>query len=239
VRRHTADPPEPVRVPVMRHRWGAISFLHWPYPAAEIQRRLPKGLDVEPWDGQAWVGLVPFEMTVRPPAGPGAVRFPETNVRTYVVGPDGRPGVYFFSLDAGSASAVATARASWRLPYFLARMSVERSPDAVRYRSSRRRPGPAGAGHDLTVVPGADLTDPDEFVHYLTARFTLWNRVAGRVMRTQADHPPWRLRRGQVRDLHQDLLAAADLPSPVGEPLLHFSDGVDVRIGSPRVVRSR
>ena len=75
----------------MRHRWATISFLHWPYPAEEIQRRLPSGLEVEPWDGQAWVGLVPFEMTVRPPVGPGTVRFPETNVRTYVIGPDGSP----------------------------------------------------------------------------------------------------------------------------------------------------
>jgi hypothetical protein len=220
----------------MRHRWATISFLHWPYPAAEIQQRLPDGLQVEPWDGQAWVGLVPFEMTVRPPVGPGAVRFPETNVRTYVVGPDGRPGVYFFSLDAASASAVTTARTTWQLPYFLARMSVERTGDAVRYRSERRRPGPTGAGHDLTVLPGDPIANPDEFTHYLTARFTLWNRVAGVVMRTQADHPPWELRRADVRDLREDLLAAAGLPAPVGEPRVHFSTGVDVRIGAPRRV---
>ena len=234
--RHSPFPPEPVRVPVMRHRWATISFLHWPYPAAEIQRRIPSGLEVEPWDGQAWVGLVPLEMTVRPPIGPGAVRFPETNVRTYVVGPDGRPGVYFFSLDAASPSAVTTARTTWQLPYFLARMSVERTGDAVRYLSERRRPGPEGAGHDLTVLPQAPIANPDEFAHYLTARFTLWNRVAGVLMRTQADHPPWELQRAEVRDLHEDLLAAAGLPAPVGQPCVHFSTGVDVRIGAPRRV---
>src|SRR4051812_3765861 len=144
----------------MRHRWATISFLHWSYPAAEIQSRLPNGLEVEPWDGQAWVGLVPFEMTVRPPAGPGSMQFPETNVRTYVVGPDGRPGVFFFSLDAGSATAVTTARASWQLPYFLARMSVGRSGEAVRYRSERRRPGPAGGGPRSTRRPGAAVGHP-------------------------------------------------------------------------------
>jgi uncharacterized protein YqjF (DUF2071 family) len=220
----------------MRHRWSTISFLHWSYPAAEIQRRLPAGLEVEPWDGKAWVGLVPFEMTVRPPVGPGSVRFPETNVRTYVVGPDGRPGVFFFSLDAGSATAVTAARSSWQLPYFLARMSVVPSGDAVRYRSERRRPGPPGAGHDLTVVPGAPISDPDEFTHYLTARFTLWNTVAGAVMRTQADHPPWELQQAEARELREDLLAAAGLPAPVGPPRVHFSTGVDVRIGAPRPV---
>ena len=235
--RHSPFPPEPVSVPVMRHRWATIAFLHWPYPAAEIQRLLPDGLEVEPWDGQAWVGLVPFEMTVRPPIGPGAVRFPETNVRTYVVGPDGRPGVYFFSLDAASPSAVTAARTTWQLPYFLARMAVERTGDAVRYQSERRRPGPAGAGHDLTVRPGDPIATPDEFDNYLTARFTLWNTVAGAVMRTQADHPPWELQRGEVRELREDLLAAAGLPSPVGDPRVHFSVGVDVRIGAPRRVR--
>src|SRR3954447_11535345 len=227
-------PPEPVRAPVMRHRWATISFLHWPYPAAEIQPRLPAGLQVEPWDGQAWVGLVPFEMTVRPPVGPGSHEFPETNVRTYVVGPDGRPGVFFFSLDAGSATAVATARGTWQLPYFLSRMSVQRDGDAVRYRSARRRPGPVDAGHDLTVVVGSPMTSPAEFDHYLTARFTLWNSVAGMLMRTQADHPPWDLQRAEVADLHEDLLAAGGLPAPVGAPVVHFSAGVDVRIGAPR-----
>jgi len=221
----------------MRHRWATISFLHWPYPAEEIQSRLPKGLEVEPWNGQAWVGLVPFEMTVRPPVGPGAVQFPETNVRTYVVGPDGRPGVYFFSLDAASAAAVTTARTTWQLPYFLSRMAVEPTGDAVRYRSARRRPGPVGAGHDLTVLPGTPVAHPDEFSHYLTARFTLWNIVAGAVMRTQADHPPWELQHAEVRELREDLLAAAGLPAPVGEPRAHFSAGVDVRIGAPRRVR--
>src|SRR3954467_1454228 len=137
----------------MRHRWATTSFLHWSYPAAEIQRLLPDGLEVEPWDGQAWVGLVPFGMTVRPPVGPGSLQFPETNVRTYVVGPDGRPGVDFLSRAAGSATAVTTARASWQLPYFLARMSVERSGAAIRYRSERRRPGPAGGGHHPPRAP--------------------------------------------------------------------------------------
>src|SRR3954454_10171968 len=115
---HTATPPQPVTVPVMRHRWATISFLHWPYDVEQVQRHLPAGIQVEPWEGQAWVGLVPFEMHLAGPAGPRLRRFPETNVRTYVVGPDGRPGIWFFSLDAGSAAAVTAARASWQLPYF-------------------------------------------------------------------------------------------------------------------------
>lgn len=234
---HAATPPEPVAIPVMRHRWDTISFLHWPYDVDEVQRHLPRGLEVEPWDGHAWIGLVPFEMHVGGPAGPLMVRFPETNVRTYVVGPDGRPGVWFFSLDAGSPTAVAVARASWRLPYFWSRMSIHRDGDRIVYRAQRRARRSRDVGHQLTVVHGDELSDVGEFEHYLTARFTLWNVVAGQLMRTQADHPPWRLREATMVESHEDLVAAAGLPAPVGEPIVHHSDGTDVRIGAPRRVR--
>src|SRR4051794_13953161 len=235
---HTSAPPEPVTRPVMRHRWDSITFIHWPYDVADVQRHLPRGLEVEPWEGKAWVGLVPFEMHLGGPAGPGSLSFPETNVRTYVVGPDGRPGVWFFSLDAASTTAVTAARATWQLPYHLATMSVEETSDTVRYRSRRRPPSRRRGGHDIAVRPG-DETTPTEFDHYLTARFTLWNVVAGQVTRTQAEHPPWRLQRARVDSLDEDLLAAAGLIRPTQEPLVHFSVGTNVRIGAPRLVSRR
>ncbi len=224
----------------MRHRWETIAFLHWSYPVEEVQQLLPDGLSVEPWRGQAWVGLVPFRMRIGAPFGPelpGISPFPETNVRTYVVGPDGRPGVWFFSLDAGSLSAVGAARASWQLPYFWADMAVHSSGGTVSYRSRRRWPSPRGVGHDIRVAVRDEVVEPGEFEHYLTARFTLWNVAAGRLMRTQAEHPPWVLRSADVDVLEQDLLGAAGLTPPVDRPLVHFSDGVDVRIGAPRLVR--
>jgi uncharacterized protein YqjF (DUF2071 family) len=236
---HSAAPPERVAVPVMRQRWDSLSFLHWPYDVDVVQRFLPAGLTVEAWDGRAWIGLVPFEMHVGGPAGPHMVRFPETNVRTYVVGPDGRPGIWFFSLDAGSVAAVTAARASWQLPYFWSRMSIRRDGDEVVYTASRRAPGPAKAGHEITVVAGDALSDVGEFEHYLTARFTLWNAVAGKLMRTQADHPPWQLRAATAVECREDLLATAGLPAPEGAPIAHYSDGVDVRIGAPRPARRR
>jgi uncharacterized protein YqjF (DUF2071 family) len=234
---HPATPPERVTVPVMRHRWDTITFLHWAYDVATVQRHLPRGLTVEPWDGRAWVGLVPFEMHLGGPVGPRLLRFPETNVRTYVVGPDGRSGVWFFSLDAASSLAVAAARATWRLPYFRSRMTVFRAGDDVTYAAARRATASRGAGHDIRVTAGERLDDPGELEHYLTARFTLWNVVAGRPMRTQADHPPWSLRRATLTSLRENLLAAAGLPPPADAPIVHFSEGVDVRIAAPRVVR--
>src|SRR4051794_9252126 len=123
----------------MQHRWECLTFLHWSYDADVVQRLLPPGLAVEAREGRAWVGLVPFLMRVGAGRGPLPLTFPETNVRTYVIGPDGRPGVYFFSLDAGSLSAVAAARASLGLPYMWARMSVDCGRDRVRYRNDGRR----------------------------------------------------------------------------------------------------
>lgn len=223
----------------MQHRWESIAFLHWSYPVDEVQRHLPRGLEVEPWDGAAWVGLIPFRMRLGGPAGPRLLVFPETNVRTYVVGPDGRPGVWFFSLDAASLSAVTAARSTWRLPYFWSSMSAHGEGARMRYTSRRRRPRPAGVGHDITVEIGEPLAEPSEFDHYLTARFTLWNSIARRVVSTQADHPPWDLHGARVIECREDLVAAAGLTPPAGEPVVHWSPGVDVRIGRPRMMRGR
>lgn len=137
---HRPESPDRIRVPVMRQRWEALTFLHWPYPVVAVQRLLPPALAVEPWEGRAWVGLVPFFMRVRPPlapAIPGVTTFPETNLRTYVIGPDGRSGVWFFSLDAANWPAVVTGRAAYGLPYHKAKMRLERDSRSVRYRSTR------------------------------------------------------------------------------------------------------
>lgn len=223
----------------MRHRWESLTFLHWGYPVEEVQRLLPPGLSVEPWEGRAWVGLVPFRMLVKPPLGPAIPllsRFPETNVRTYVTGPDGEPGVWFFSLDAANPAAVTAARLAFGLPYYLSRMNVADGGDGVRYRSSRLARGRGRPGHRIEVVPGPGIPPGDlsEFDHYLTARFRLWARNRGAVFSTEVEHDPWPLRRATVRILDQDLVQDAGLRAPEGDPVVHYSDGVEVRIGRPR-----
>ncbi|HET6963739.1 MAG TPA: DUF2071 domain-containing protein [Acidimicrobiales bacterium] len=241
---HGPAAPHHVRVPVMRHRWETLTFLHWPFDVNTVQRLLPSGLAVEPWEGRAWVALVPFHMRVRPPIGPalpGVTTFPETNVRTYVTGPDGRPGVWFFSLDAANAPAVVAARTLYGLPYFLARMKVERDGDTVTYRSHRIGPLRPRASHHIVVETGSPLSEEQlgPFEHYLTARFTLWARHVGAILSSPAEHPPWTLREARAVQLEQDLLRAAGLPDPSGEPLAHFAEGVDVRIGRPRIIQRR
>jgi uncharacterized protein YqjF (DUF2071 family) len=239
---YDAAPPHAVRVPTMRHRREALSFLHWPYLIDVVAQHLPRGLEIDTWDGMAWVGLVPFRMHVHPPMGPlvhVVPPFPETNVRTYVRGPDGRPGLWFFSLDAASAPAVTAARTTYDLPYFHADMSIDEDV-AIRYRSSRIRPGPAGVGHDIEVVPGDELpvATRSDFDNYLTARYLLWNSNRGLLLETRADHPPWPLHTATAPRLTQNLLEAAGLPTPTDAPLVHYSPGVDVRISAPRPHRA-
>ena len=224
-----------VRVPVMLHHWRHVSFLHWWYPVDVVRGLVPPQLRVQNFDGSAWVGLVPFLMDdVRAPgvpAPPWLGRFPETNLRTYVHGPDGE-GVWFHSLDAGRLLPVLTARVTYGLPYFWASMSVRRTGDEVTYRSRRRWPGPVGGRADLHVTLGDPRPEPDlsALDHFLTARHRLYSTVAGRLVVADAEHPPWPLRRAQATGVRQDLTRAAGLPDPDHEPLVHASDGVRVRV---------
>jgi uncharacterized protein YqjF (DUF2071 family) len=222
----------------MIHRWDNLTFLHWAFEPDEVQRLLPVGLTVETHRGAAWVGLVPFEMEVRLPRTdptPWVSHFPETNVRTYVRAADGTTGVWFLSLDAARLGAVLTARSGFDLPYYWSKMSVTTVGSVVSYQSRRRWPGPRGAACDVAIevgdrfVPG-ELTGLD---HWLTARWRLYSVGADRTRYALAEHGPWELHAARVLHCESDLFAAAGLRAPTGPPLVHWSPGVEVRIGVP------
>jgi uncharacterized protein YqjF (DUF2071 family) len=230
--------PYTVDRPVMRQRWERLTFLHWPYEPGVVQRLLPPGLHVETFDGAAWVGLVPFFMRVATPGGrraPWVSDFCETNVRTYVRDDAGRPGIWFLSLDAARLGAVVVARTTYRLPYFWSAMRLRQRRMDTAYLCQRRWPGPRGATSRVRVSAGApfDRAELTERDHFLTARWRLFSVIAGRTISAQASHQPWPLRRATVRLLDDHLLTAAGLPEPGGEPLVHYSPGVDVAIGLP------
>lgn len=217
--------------PLMYQTWSHITFVHWRYPAAQIQALLPPGLTAERHDGSAWVGLTPFLMEdVRPPIGPALPwlsRFPETNVRTYVHDEQGRSGLWFLSLDAARLPAVAAARAGFRLPYYWSAMSVRVDGDKITYRC--RRHGRAGNRGDADVEVGEPVV-PDDLTDFLTERYRLFTVVAGRLATAEVEHPRWPLRQARVTGLAQDRVQAGGLPAP-GEPIAHTSAGVRVRVG--------
>jgi hypothetical protein len=231
-------PPRVAR-PVMYHQWNQITFLHWRYPPEVVQALLPAGLTADTRDGTAWIGLTPFRMEgVRPPgmpAVPWLSRFGEVNVRTYVRDTQGRRGIWFLSLDAARLPAVLAARAGYRLPYFWSDVRVNVTGDRIAYRC-RRRPPARGARCDAEVELGTPLArtgpgGPCDLAEFLTARYRLYTVIAGRLAAAEAEHSPWPLRQARVLALDQDLLAAAGVPPPAGDPLAHASPGVPVRIG--------
>jgi len=224
----------------MYQSWTWLTFLHWSYPPAVVQRLLPASLRVHDFDGRAWVGLTPFVLgdlrTPLAPAPPWFSRFPETNVRTYVVGPDGREGLWFFSLDAARLEPVLVARSTYALPYMWSQMTVERDGSLLRYRSRRRWPGPRPAASAVTVEVGDRLAPGElgQFDHHLTARWQLYTTLGPVLARSTVDHEPWPLHRAVVRELDTGLVAAAGLPDPEGRPVVHWSPGVRTRISGLR-----
>jgi uncharacterized protein YqjF (DUF2071 family) len=224
--------------PVMCQRWERLTFLHWAFDPAQLQRLLPPGLTADTLDGAAWVGLVPFFMRVRTAGGravPWASNFCETNVRTYVRDADGRPGIWFLSLDAARLGAVAVARATYRLPYHWSAMRLAERDGQAGYTCRRLLPGSGGITSRILVSRGepyraAELTARD---HFLTARWILFSSSGRWYRLARASHQPWPLHRATVQVADDGLIAAAGLPQPDGEPLAHYSPGVDVRIGRP------
>lgn len=236
---HGPDCPLTVARASMIHRWDLLTFLHWDYDPAVVQRLLPPGLTVETFGDRAWVGLVPFLMEVRAPRGPALPwisHFCETNVRTYATAPDGSRGVWFLSLDAARLAAVTTARTTYRLPYFWSDMALRQEGDRFTYDTRRRWPGPRGAASRVRVQVGDRLTASEltEFDHYLTARWRLYSARRNGLRCALAQHQPWRLHRARVLEVDDGLIAAAGLPAPRGEPIAHWSPGTEVRIGFPR-----
>ncbi|MGD0374072.1 MAG: DUF2071 domain-containing protein [Streptosporangiaceae bacterium] len=223
--------------PVMGQRWERLTFLHWPVDPADVQRLLPEGLQVDTLGGTAWVGLVPFFMRVSTPGGrhaPWASNFCETNVRTYVRDGQGRAGIWFLSLDAARLGAVVVARTTYRLPYFWSSMRLATRGRKVSYGCSRRWPGPPAASRvRISVGDPYSAAGLDERDHFLTARWMLFSVSGSRYRFARAWHRPWPLCRAEVEAVDDQLIAAAGLPPPDGEPLVHYSPGVDVRIGRP------
>lgn len=236
-----AAPPLP-GAPIMGQRWADLVFLHWRVPVADVEPLVPRGCAVDTFDGSAWVGLIPFRLL---DAGPGRLpgvpwlgSFVEWNVRTYTVDGEGRRDVAFCSLDAQRLGVVLGARAVFALPYAWARMSGSREGDVLRYTSRRLWPGPRGAASTATVRLGPPLPpdDPDAgLAEFLTARYGLHTRIAGRLVHVPNTHEPWPLHRAELLGLDDGLLAAAGLPGVADRApdSVLCSPGVRTRFGAP------
>jgi uncharacterized protein YqjF (DUF2071 family) len=230
----TWEPPHRVTAPVMLQSWAHLALLHWAYDPDVIAARLPDGLEPDLFQGRAWVSITPFELTLRPPVGPPMTRAPETNLRTYVShGP--KSGIWFFSLDLGSMTAAGAARASYGLPYCWSDMTVDHRGNSFRYRSRRIWPADEAA-HDIRIRVGkfVDRQSLGDLDRFLTARWRLFARRGPLLTQAPIEHPAFDFAQATVTRLEESLFAAARLPEPEDEPLVHYTPGVDVRVGAPR-----
>jgi uncharacterized protein len=226
----------PPGLAVMRQRWAWLCFLHWPVPAEEVRPLIPAGLEVDTHEGQAWIGLVPFVVRgARPvflPPVPGVSTFDEVNVRTYVHYRGRDPGVWFFSLDASSRVAVGAARTFFKLGYRFAEMGAEEDGESVRFHSRRIAPGPLPGTCALRYAPRGDVAQAAAGTreHFLVERYILYAAHGARLYQGRVHHEPYPLQAAAVDGLSEDLVVAAGLPRPAGEPLAHYAAEVGVEV---------
>ena len=218
---------------LMRQTWHDLLFAHWTVDAVALRRQVPAVFELDLYEGDAWIAVVPFRMTnVAPrglPALPWLSAFPELNVRTYVrVG--GKPGVYFFSLDAGNPVAVGIARTLFHLPYFSAAMTFEERDGWIHYDSRRtgRSASPVGfTARYRATIPG-DAPMPGTLERFLTERYCLYTTKGADAYRLEIHHPPWNLQPAEAEITVNTMVEAAGLVGPVTPPLLHFSTRQEV-----------
>lgn len=232
-------PDSVIRPALLLQQWRKTTFVHWRYRKSVLQPMLPPGLTVEEYDGSAWVSLTPLLMRdVRLPGMPPVPRlstFPETNLRTYVRGADGRQGLWFFSLDAASGWITIGARLLLGVPYVRARLGIVEIGDGIGYTGTRA--GRAPAGYHLRVQPGQRI-QPSGLDTWLTHRWRAYTRHAGCLLEIPVRHEPWPLRTAAVTTLDESLTKAAGLAAPPEAALAHYSDGVaGVAFGPARLVR--
>jgi len=221
-------PDQPVHLALSLQRWEHLTFVHWRYPPAALTALVPPGLRLQLLDGSAWVGLTPFALgdlrvPVLPPV-PGWSTFAETNLRTYVT--DGRrDGVLFLRVHCARRLVTAGFRAGLGLPYAFVRGAVRPGRGTTTYEAPGTR----------VVTEIGDPLEPDPLVASLTGRWSAFSHHLGALLRVPVEHEAWPLHDARVSRVTTDLFRKSGIPDPRGEPLVHWSPRVDVRIGPPRL----
>jgi uncharacterized protein YqjF (DUF2071 family) len=217
----------------MGQSWVNLLFAHWAVPEAALRHAVPGGVPIDTFRGSAWLGITPFEVVAAHPRAlpplPWLSRFPELNVRTYTT-IEGRPGIWFFSLDAARAPAAAAARLTYRLPYRHARMAITRAGDRIDYRSrARHEPAALRAAYEPAGPPSYPAAGTLE--HFLTERYCLYTvDRRGRLRRADIHHAPWPLQPARAQLAENTMTEPLGIRLPDGKPLLHYAARQDVLV---------
>lgn len=232
LRRH---PDQPV---VMRQTWRELTFLHWKVDPAALRSLVPAELDLDLWNEDCYIGLVPFTMEGVRPVGVPRFRpltdFHETNVRTYVRYKGGNPGVWFFSLEAANQLAVSVARTWFGLPYHFASMSLQWAGDRIEYRSNRLQAAPPARCRVVARPHGAiSFARPGTLEFFVAERYLLYCQRGGKLFSGRVLHVPYPLRQAEALHIDQSLLDVLGIRGR-GEPdNVLYSPGVSVELFQP------
>ncbi len=226
--------PAPDKPWMMFQSWQQLLFMHWPIPADLMRKYIPASLALDTFEGEAWIAVVPFRMSgIRHrslPVLPWASEFPELNVRTYVTC-RGKPGVFFFSLDAADSLAVWGAQTFFHLPYYRADITCQAAgaagAAAIHYDSVRRSGGQRFTGTYRPIGP-VYTAQPGSLEHWLTERYCLYAVWRGNAYRGEIHHMPWPLQRAEASIQVNTVLNGTGIVLPDTEPLLHYADRIDV-----------
>jgi uncharacterized protein YqjF (DUF2071 family) len=229
----------PKGFPIMHQNWGKLLFMHWRIDVELLRPMIPERLKLDTFDGEAWIGVVPFTMwdvraSFTPPI-PWLSEFHELNVRTYVHY-EGVPGVWFLSLDANSSVAVLGARTVFNLPYFNARIDLKQEGSSIDYSLRRTDEPPAVYEASWTIGEKLGQSDPDSLDFFLTERYCLYAARGKRLNRLRIHHRPWVLFEAGVESYSSTMIESHGLPTLAGEPLLHYAEEIEVDFWSPEEV---
>jgi len=221
--------PLPTTPWLMTNIWKRLLFAHWRVEVEQLKRFIPPGLKLDLWEGQAWLGIVPFEMRYQLRYFPWVVRFGELNVRTYVTC-QGKPGVLFLSLDASDLLTVYMARLTYSLPYYSAKIQLETIDSEIHYLSQRSQGQAAFQGRYKSASDPYESTK-GSLEHWLTERYCLYakNR-SGILCRGNIHHLPWQLQKGEAVIKECTMADIHGIKLPDSSPILHYAESLDVVI---------
>jgi uncharacterized protein len=221
--------------PIMHQNWGKLLFMHWRIEEKLLRPVVPKDLEIDTFDGSAWIAITPFTMwDIRAfppfiPRIPGLNSMHELNVRTYVHH-DRVPGVWFFSLDCNSAAAVLGARMFFHLPYYNAEIELEEEDETIDYSLDRIDDPPAQFEASWEIGETLPYSHPGSLEFFLTERYCLYSEHDRELYRARIYHEPWPLQRATLLSLDSTMIESQGLPTPTGDPLLHYAEEISVDI---------
>lgn len=231
--------------PLMNQTWGKLLFMHWRIDERELRPLIPQQLEIDTFDGTAWIGVIPFTMwNIRAlppfmPAVPGFSSAHELNVRTYVHY-NGVPGVWFFSLDCNSPAAVMAARTFYHLPYYNAGIDLEQTGHTIDYALKRTDKPAAYFRGSWTIGETVPFSHPESLEFFLTERYCLYSQSSGNLYRARIFHQPWPLQQATLNAYDSTMIEALRVKAFEGEPVLQYAEEINVDIwGIKRLSEAR